>query len=243
MMTRCIKLCKILLIVMAICFVGVLVCVPFGVRGIMGQLNALSTQGIEAQVLQLNETVDTIVLHQDGSYGEILIRQSPNESTYLEIYNADVESRNDVCLTYGDQTTADLCMTYRFGQREASVDDLMQEMVFSMQGYPDAILYITPEDNLMLQDSDNGQYTSFRFDGPVRYANMPADQGAEAVIGDHWGVTTATQQEEQRQQELEQQFQAGYEQGFVDGEQQGYAQGYESGLQDGSTYGWEGEMQ
>lgn len=233
MMTKCKKLCKILLLVLAVSFVGVLVCIPLGISGTLKQLDELSSRTVAAEVVTIPAEVTTVVLHSGGAYGEVLIRQSQTGESYLEIYNKDIASRNDVGLSYTEKTTADLFVSERFGDRRFHMADLLEEAAFSIQDYPDAVLYITPDENLLLEEIQGYRATSFRFDGAVRYGNMPVEAEGKELVGDHWGVSTWEEKQQEWEMELENRYQMGLEDGRLEGRDDGYAEGYEAGYADG----------
>ncbi len=235
MMTKCKKIGKVLLLVLAISFVGVLVCIPLGIGATLKQLDALSSQTVAAEVVTIPEEVTTLVLHSDGAYGTILIRQSQTGESYLEIYNGEIASRNNVGLTYAEQTTADLFMSDRFGERRFHVDDILKEAAFSIQDYPDAVLYITPEENLLLDGTSNYRATMFRFDGVVRYGNMPVETAGKELVDDGWGIVSWEEKQQEWDREMEDQYNMGIEEGREEGYREGYDAGYEAGYADGAA--------
>ena len=218
-MKRWKKLCIGALIVMAVCFVGALIALPFAFQRGLDQLNRYEG---EVERVDIDPTVSTVVLNGDGAYGEILVRQSETGQAYLDIYGSGLPGKNEVVLIYPETGKAEVYVSHRFGQNHWSLEELLRQISFEAQDYPDAVLYITPEQSLEYLPPDYG-YTNFSFDGPLHYANEPNEPVSQSVVGNQNGVYLFSEDAALAGQMY-------YEQG----RQEGYAAGYEDGFQSGA---------
>lgn len=128
--------------VMAVCFVGTLLCLPLGVRASIKQFN---------EILEKNEFIPTVVdinsdvisINGDWYYGYIEVKQSETDKAYMEIYNDGVlQPYTKWVVNYDKDNKAILSEERVYGGRKITREAIEKSLAREIQNYPDVIVYI-----------------------------------------------------------------------------------------------------
>lgn len=135
------KAVGILSILLGVSIIGCALCIPFGIRETMAQVNTMfKNQIIEAERIDIDDSVMTLRLND--YLGDIEFRQSDNDHAYIEVYNTTPNRYVSIHIKYLDDNTALLYGERVYGNKLLDRDTIEKEIVLELQNYPDAVIYL-----------------------------------------------------------------------------------------------------
>ncbi len=117
--------------------------VPLGVQDTIQNMNTLLTENeIKPQKIEIKSTVNTLDFSREY-YGNILFRQSEDDSFYIETYDSDTIYKVPLFISYDEEDTKVNIYTQRpMGNFRLDEETLKNSLVKELQNYPDAIIYV-----------------------------------------------------------------------------------------------------
>ncbi len=154
------KITIITAIIFLVCFLGVAITLPLGIKTTFGNVEKLlETTNITPQRIEIPSNITTLDIDLNYRYyrGHLLPRQSPDDTAYIEVFNTDTYSstQNAITINYIDETTAKIGWEEVYGKLKFNKETINKTIVKELQNYPDAILYIPTRMNLQ---TDNVYY-------------------------------------------------------------------------------------
>lgn len=143
------------------CFLGVMITLPLGIKTSFGNMEQLlETTNITPKRIEIPSNITTLEIfsnHYHYYLGNILAKQSPDDTAYIEIFNENTYSstQNEITIHYIDETTAKIGMEKVYGKLKLNKEMINKTIVKELQNYPDIILYIPTRMNLK---TDNVYY-------------------------------------------------------------------------------------
>lgn len=140
-----------------ISFLGFAITLPLGVKTVLGDMKELiNTVEITPEKELISADVQTLDIDFDNYYyfsNNILVKQSPDETAYIERYNTDTYDSqfNAITITYPDEYTAKISIEPVYGKFRFQDDTIQKTIVKEIQNYPDAILYIPKTINIQTE--------------------------------------------------------------------------------------------
>lgn len=152
------KVSKILALVMGVSFVLFILCLPFGIRATIKDLNRIMNEVmISPTKVMIDPLADTLSFEMNY-YGNVEFMQSPNDEAFIEYFNGQTLNRGmKIGVSYIDATKAVLSYERIYGDYKLDRDTIEKSIVKEFQNYPDAIIYI-PE--RMRIESENFNFWS-----------------------------------------------------------------------------------
>ena len=155
------KVTKWIAIVLVVCFLGMLICLPLMVQDGLSWFRQLTDEQFAPEHLSIRKGTKTV---RFNTYGKSLsVRQSATGEAYLEIRDKGTTNPCSVYLSY-DGETAELTLASEM--TGFSYSQIERNLAFRLQGLPAVILYI-PEDMRL----EPGQYANWDNFG-VQFSNM-----------------------------------------------------------------------
>lgn len=154
------KITIITAMVFLISFLGFAITLPIGIKTVFGDMEKLlETSSITSEKIQIPNHIQTLDIDFNHYYyyNRILVKQSPDDTAYIETFNKDTfDSMYDtITIHYVDDTTAKISYESVYGKFKFNKDILNKSIVKNLQNYPDAILYIPARINII---TDNPHY-------------------------------------------------------------------------------------
>ena len=144
-------------------FLGFAITLPIGIKTVFGDVeHLLETSDITPEKIEIPNHIQTLDINFNNNYyyyNHILIKQSPDDTAYIETFDAGTFASmyDTVTVNYitVDETTAKIGMEPVYGKFKWNKDILNKTIVKQLQNYPDAILYIPTRMNIT---TDNPYY-------------------------------------------------------------------------------------
>ncbi len=154
------KITIITAMVFVISFLGFAITLPIGIKTVFGDIeNLLETSNITPEKIQIPNNIETLDIDFKGNYyfyNHILVKQSPDDTAYIESFDKDTyQSMYDtITINYIDDTTAKIGHESVYGKFKFNKDVFNKSIVKHLQNYPDAILYIPARMNIITDYPD-----------------------------------------------------------------------------------------
>ncbi len=144
-------------------FFGFAITLPIGIKTVFGDVeHLLETSDITPQKIEIPNHIQTLDINFNNNYyyyNHILVKQSPDDTAYVETFDTETypSMYNTVTVSYitVDDTTAKIGIEPVYGKFKWNKDTLNKTIVKKLQNYPDAILYIPTRMNIV---TDNPYY-------------------------------------------------------------------------------------
>lgn len=144
-------------------FLGFAITLPIGIKTVFGDVeHLLETSDITPEKIEIPNHIQTLDINFNNNYyyyNHILVKQSPDDTAYIETFDAGTFASmyDTVTVNYitVDETTAKIGMEPVYGKFKWNKDILNKTIVKQLQNYPDAILYIPTRMNIT---TDNPYY-------------------------------------------------------------------------------------
>lgn len=144
-------------------FLGFAITLPIGIKTVFGDVeHLLETSDITPEKIEIPNHIQTLDINFNNNYyyyNHILVKQSPDDTAYIETFDAGTFASmyDTVTVNYitVDETTAKIGIEPVYGKFKWNKDILNKTIVKQLQNYPDAILYIPTRMNIT---TDNPYY-------------------------------------------------------------------------------------
>ncbi|MEY8320683.1 hypothetical protein AAK894_06300 [Lachnospiraceae bacterium 46-61] len=154
------KITIITAMVFIISFLGFAITLPIGIKTVFGDIDRLlETSSITPEKIQIPNNIETLDIDFRNyyyHYNHVLIKQSPDDTAYIEIFDKDTyQSMQDtITINYVDDTTAKINYEAIYGKFKFNKDVFNKSLVMKLQNYPNAILYIPTRMNIITDYPD-----------------------------------------------------------------------------------------
>ena len=127
--------------------IGFAITLPLGIRASFQKVSTLLEENtLSAEIIELPSAIDTIEFYSENEpyYLDIIIKQSPDDTAYFEIYTQNTYNANSrtISVTYPNETTAKIGTERVYGQLHFDKTTLDRTIVKELQHYPDVIFYL-----------------------------------------------------------------------------------------------------
>ncbi len=192
-----------------ISLLGFAITLPLGIKTTLDNMERLvQFTTLTPEKTEISPSVETL---QIGSYyNDIIIKQSPDDTAYLELYGTKETPYNShfkICVSYPDEKTAKIYTERTYGTFSFDKETINKTIVKQFQNYPDAVLYIPKNINIQLEDI----YDIYAFENVVfqnkqqLLAQVENEQQEERIRQEAERLLQQRQMEEERiRQEAEQ---------------------------------------
>ncbi|NDO45558.1 hypothetical protein [Clostridium sp. MD294] len=142
-------------------FLGFAITLPIGIKTVFGDVeHLLETSSITPEKIEIPNHIQTLDIDFNNNYyyyNHILVKQSPDDTAYIETFNVETYSSmyDTVSINYIDESTAKIGIEPVYGKFKFNKNTLNKTIVKKLQNYPDAILYIPTRMNII---TDNPYY-------------------------------------------------------------------------------------
>lgn len=142
------KITCIIAAVFVITFLGFAITFPIGIKTVFGNITELvNSVEITPQRIDINANTKTLDIDIENYYyysNNVLIKQSPNETAYIELFDTDSYSSSfkTINVSYPEEEKAKISIEPIYGKFQLNEDTIKKTIVKEIQNYPDAILYI-----------------------------------------------------------------------------------------------------
>lgn len=148
------KITTIVAAIFLVSFLGFAITLPIGIKTVFGDMTELiNTTSITPKRVDINANVDTLDINIENYFyysNYVLVKQSPDETAYIELFDADTyaSSFDTISVSYPEQNIAKISMEPVYGKFQLNKDIIEKTIVKKVQNYPDAILYIPTTVNI-----------------------------------------------------------------------------------------------
>lgn len=162
---------KWLLIALAVCFFGLLACLPFAARETIGWMEEIREMTPEKKTLVIDSPNKEVRFSSMGV--TLSICQSPDKTAYVEVFDEGTVNQCTVTLTTQNGTA--ILQIYRFSGFPFSLDSKKNErsLALSLSGQQSVVLYIPKDYSLYCDGYADYTISDFSFVNRSDFFTLP----------------------------------------------------------------------
>ncbi len=148
-----------------ISLIGFAITLPLGIKTTLNNIeNLLQITTLTPEKIEIDQSVETLKIDFSDRYyyyNDIVVKQSPNNTAYLELYGTGEITyafANKISVSYPDEKTAKIYTERAFGTFSFDKETINKSIVKQLQNYPDAILYVPTNMNIQIDNIEDIYY-------------------------------------------------------------------------------------